>query len=121
VRLDPKLLPVFLPSPATHANPPLLSAGRFGSRGKTTCQNAYFVYFTDMNATLTEVSRNTKRVFRPVQNGQPVQITEHGKTIARISPDYPTVTMSPEEFRALPISDEDLNNAINKAIAESRQ
>jgi antitoxin (DNA-binding transcriptional repressor) of toxin-antitoxin stability system len=73
-----------------------------------------------MQSTLTEVHRNTKRVFRPVQNGQPVRITEHGKTIARISPDYPIVTMSADEFRALPISDEELNSAINDALAEIR-
>lgn len=73
-----------------------------------------------MNATLTEVSRNTKRVFRPVQNGQRVRITEHGKTIARLSPDYPEMTMSAAEFRALPISDAELDQAINEALAEIR-
>ena len=73
-----------------------------------------------MKASLTEVSRNTKRVFRPVQNGQRVRITEHGKTIARLSPDYPEITMSPEEFRALPISDAELDQAINEALAEIR-
>jgi len=73
-----------------------------------------------MHSTHTEVHRNTKRVFRPVQNSQTVRITEHGKTIARISPDYPIVTMSADEFRALPISDEELNSAINDALAEIR-
>lgn len=73
-----------------------------------------------MSATLTEVSRNTKRVFRPVQNGQHVRITEHGKTIARISPDYPVLTLSADAFRALPISDVELNQAINEALAEIR-
>ena len=73
-----------------------------------------------MNATLTEVSRNTKRVFRPVQNGQRVRITEHGKIIARLSPDYPEIPMSAEEFRALPISDAELDRAINEALAEIR-
>jgi antitoxin (DNA-binding transcriptional repressor) of toxin-antitoxin stability system len=73
-----------------------------------------------MNATLTQVQRNSKRVFRPVQNGQPVRITEHGKPFARISPDYPVSTMSAAAFRALPISDEELDQAINEALAETR-
>ena len=73
-----------------------------------------------MNVTLTEVSRNTKKVFRPVQNGHRVRITEHGKTIARLSPDYPVITMSADAFRALPISDEELDQAINEALAEIR-
>ncbi|MFM2294926.1 MAG: hypothetical protein RLZZ350_1339 [Verrucomicrobiota bacterium] len=74
-----------------------------------------------MQATLTEVHRNTKKVFRPVQNGRQVTITEHGKPIANISPACPTVTMTMEEFRALPLSDEELNRAINEAIAETRR
>jgi antitoxin (DNA-binding transcriptional repressor) of toxin-antitoxin stability system len=73
-----------------------------------------------MSATLTDVQRNSKRVFRPLQSGQPVRITEHGKPFAKVSPDYPVVTMSAEEFRALPISDEELNQAINTALAEIR-
>lgn len=73
-----------------------------------------------MNATLTDVQRNTKRVFRSLQSGQAVRITEHGKPFAKVSADYPVVTMSAEEFRALPISDEELSQAINAAIAEIR-
>ena len=73
-----------------------------------------------MSATLTQVQRNSKRVFRPVQNGQAVRITEHGKPFARIAPDYPVVIMSAADFRALPISDEELDQAINEALAETR-
>jgi len=74
-----------------------------------------------MSSTLTDVHRNTKRVFRPVQNGHAVRITEHGKPIARISPDYPVVTLSADEFRALPLTDEELDQAINEALAEIRE
>jgi len=73
-----------------------------------------------MQSTLTEVHRNTKKVFRPVQAGQRVRITEHGKPIASIVPDFPVLTMSADEFRALPISDEELDQAINEALAEIR-
>jgi len=73
-----------------------------------------------MPSTLTEVHRSTKKVFRPVQNGVPVFITEHGKPLARILPDYPVVTLSAEAFRALPIGDEELNEAINEALADIR-
>ena len=73
-----------------------------------------------MNATLTEVQRNTKRVFRPVQAGQRVRITEHGKPFAHITPDYPVITMTAAEFRALPVSDEELDRAINTALEEIR-
>ena len=73
-----------------------------------------------MQSTLTEVHRQTRKVFRPVQNGQAVRITEHGKPIARIEPDYPAITMTAEEFRALPISEEEFNQAVNEALAEIR-
>jgi prevent-host-death family protein len=74
-----------------------------------------------MNATLTDVQRNSKKVFRPVQSGQVVRITEHGKPFARVSPDYPTRTMTVEEFRALEISDEALNQSINESLAAIRE
>jgi len=73
-----------------------------------------------MHSTSTEVHRHTKKVFRPVQNGSPVQITEHGRTIARIEPVYPVVTMSAEEFRAPTLSNEELNTAINEALEDIR-
>lgn len=73
-----------------------------------------------MKSTLTDLHRVTKQVMRPVLAGRSVKLTEHGKPVARISPDYPVVTMTAEEFRALPISDEELNNAINEALAEIR-
>ncbi len=40
-----------------------------------------------MQATLTDLARNTKSVLRPVTNGgQTVIVTEHGKPVAKISP-----------------------------------
>lgn len=74
-----------------------------------------------MQATLTEVQRQARRVFRPVQAGQSVRITEHGRPFARVEPDYPVVTMSAEEFRALPVSDAELDRAINAALKEIRE
>ena len=74
-----------------------------------------------MRATLTEVHREAKKVFRPVQNGKVVQISDHGKPLARILPDYPVQTMSAAEFRALEISEEELNEAINQTLKEIRE
>lgn len=73
-----------------------------------------------MSSTLTDLHRLTKQVMRPVLAGQTVRLTEHGKTVARISPEYPTVTMTAEEFRALDIHSEELDRAINEAIEEIR-
>ncbi len=74
-----------------------------------------------MKATLTEVHREARKVFRPVQNGQVVHVSEHGKPFARILPDYPFATLSAEEFRALEISDDELNAAINQTLNEIRE
>lgn len=74
-----------------------------------------------MNATLTEAHRDTRRVVRAAANGQTVRITEHGKPLARLTPDHPVVTMTAEQFRALELSDADLNAAINRALAEARE
>ncbi len=52
--------------------------------------------------------------------GQIVKLTEHGKPVARISPDYPTVILSAEDFRALELSEGELNQAINEALEEIR-
>lgn len=74
-----------------------------------------------MQATLTEAHRDTRRVMRAANQGQTVRITEHGKPLALIKADHPVVQMTPAEFRALEISDADLNAAINQAIAEARE
>lgn len=73
-----------------------------------------------MSSTMTELHRSTKRVMRPVFAGQTVKVTDQGKPAAKISPDYPVLTMTAEAFRALPIGDEELNQAINEALAEIR-
>jgi antitoxin (DNA-binding transcriptional repressor) of toxin-antitoxin stability system len=57
---------------------------------------------------------------RPVLAGQTVHVTAQGKPAAVIRPDYPKLTMTAEEFRALPLSDEELDQAINEALAEIR-
>ena len=50
-----------------------------------------------MNATLTELRRETSRVLRPVIHGaKTVTLTEHGQEVAEISPKY-----SPDRRRAL--------------------
>ena len=69
---------------------------------------------------MTDLSRSTKQVMRPVLAGQTVNVTEHGKPVARISPDYPRITMTAEQFRALPLSNEELAQAINEAIDDIR-
>lgn len=74
-----------------------------------------------MNATLTEAHRDTRRVIRAAAAGQIVRITEHGKPLALISPDHPVVQMTAEQFRALEISDADLDTAITRAITEARE
>ena len=73
-----------------------------------------------MQATLTDMQRSPKKVIRPVQNGQSIQITEHGRPFAKVSPDYPVVIMTEADFRALPITDEALDKAINEAVEAAR-
>lgn len=74
-----------------------------------------------MQATLTEAHRDTRRVMRAVSQGQVVKVTEHGKPLARITADFSVRKLTAEEFRALEISDKELNAAINQAIAEARE
>ena len=55
------------------------------------------VYFFRMNATLTELRRETSRVLRPVIHGaKTVTLTEHGQKVAEISP-----KTNPDRKRAL--------------------
>jgi prevent-host-death family protein len=74
-----------------------------------------------MKVSLTDLQRATKRVFRPVHNGQTVRVTEHGKPVAVISPDAPERVITADEFRAMEIPDEELDKAIERAIEESRR
>jgi prevent-host-death family protein len=70
-----------------------------------------------MQATLTELQRETRKVMRPVVAGRSVVITEHGRPIARIVPEHETRLVSVEEFRRAEISDA----AILAAIDEVRE
>lgn len=69
---------------------------------------------------MTDLHRTTKQVLRPVADGKTVKVTDQGKPYARILPDYPVKTMTAAAFRALPLSDEELDRAINEALAEIR-
>lgn len=76
------------------------------------------MYFMHMQATLSELHRETRRVVRPViHGGQEVVLTDFGKPVARIVPYLPTVTVSPAEARASGILDDE---SILSALAESR-
>jgi prevent-host-death family protein len=75
------------------------------------------MYFNFMQATLTELQRASRKVMRPVAGGKSVTLTEHGRPVARISPEYERREVSLEEFRQSEISDQ----AILDAIAEARE
>jgi antitoxin (DNA-binding transcriptional repressor) of toxin-antitoxin stability system len=75
------------------------------------------MYFNSMQATLTELQRASRKVMRPVAGGKSVTLTEHGRLVARISPEYERREVSLEEFRQSEISDQ----AILDAIAEARE
>jgi antitoxin (DNA-binding transcriptional repressor) of toxin-antitoxin stability system len=72
-----------------------------------------------MQATLSELHRETRRIVRPViHGGEEVILTEFGKPVARIVPFMPTVTMSPADARGSgTLQDE----SILAAIAEARE
>jgi prevent-host-death family protein len=75
------------------------------------------MYFSFMQATLTDLQRASRKVMRPVAGGKSVTLTEHGRPVARISPEYERREVSLEEFRQSEISDQ----AILDAIAEARE
>jgi prevent-host-death family protein len=79
--------------------------------------NTESMYFDFMQATLTELQRASRKVMRPVAGGKSVTLTEHGRPVARISPEYERREVSLEEFRQSEISDQ----AILDAIAEARE
>ncbi|MCX6903964.1 MAG: hypothetical protein NTW03_10915, partial [Verrucomicrobia bacterium] len=68
-----------------------------------------------MEATLTELHREIKRVLRPVIQGQTVQLTEHGVTVACLKPDCQRVVVSAKELKQMEFSDEAILEAINQA------
>jgi antitoxin (DNA-binding transcriptional repressor) of toxin-antitoxin stability system len=57
------------------------------------------MYFTQMQATLTELRRKTSEVLRSVQAGKGVEITDHGQVIAELRPRFKG--MSGAEFARL--------------------
>ena len=51
------------------------------------CFDAKSVYFVLMEATLTELRRDTSRVVQPaIHGGEKVTLTEHGQEVAQIVP-----------------------------------
>lgn len=72
-----------------------------------------------MQATLSELHRETRRIVRPViHGGEEVVLTDFGKPVARIVPYMATVTISPAEARAGGTLDDE---AILAGIAEARE
>jgi prevent-host-death family protein len=72
-----------------------------------------------MQATLSELHRETRRIVRPViHGGEEVVLTDFGKPVARIVPYMPTVTVTPAEARAGGTLDDE---AILAGLAEARE
>jgi antitoxin (DNA-binding transcriptional repressor) of toxin-antitoxin stability system len=72
-----------------------------------------------MQATLSELHRETRRIVRPViHGGEEVILTEFGKPVARIVPFMPTITVSPADARAGGTLEDD---SILAALAEARE
>jgi antitoxin (DNA-binding transcriptional repressor) of toxin-antitoxin stability system len=70
-----------------------------------------------MQATLSELHRETRKVVRPViHNGQEVVLTDFGRPVAKIVPYLPTRTVSAAEARRGRLSDD----AIRTAIADAQ-
>jgi prevent-host-death family protein len=72
-----------------------------------------------MQATLSQLHRETSRIIRPViHGGEEVVLTEFGKPVARIVPYMATVTVSPSQARETGILDDD---NILAAVIEARE
>lgn len=72
-----------------------------------------------MQATLSELHRETRRIVRPViHGGEEVILTDFGRPVARIVPFMPTVTASPADARGSGRLDDE---SILAAIAEARE
>lgn len=66
-------------------------------------------------ATLTDIQRKAASTLGPViHGGKTVLLTDHGKTVAEIMPRRDPEEISIEEFRALEISDDAINDAIRR-------
>jgi len=72
-----------------------------------------------MQATLSELHRETRRIVRPViHGGEEVVLTDFGRPVARIVPYMATETVSPLQARASGTLDDE---SILAAIAEARE
>ena len=72
-----------------------------------------------MQATLSELHRETRRIVRPViHGGEEVVLTDFGRPVARIVPYMATQTVSPLQARASGTLDDE---SILAAIAEARE
>lgn len=72
-----------------------------------------------MQATLSQLHRETRRIVRPViHGGEEVVLTDFGRPVARIVPYLPTLTVSATEARSAGELDD---AAILAAIEESRE
>ena len=77
------------------------------------------MYFLSMQATLSQLHRETRRIIRPViHGGEEVVLTDFGKPVARIVPFMPTVTVNPSQARESGTLDDD---RILAAILEARE
>lgn len=77
------------------------------------------MYFLSMQATLSQLHRETRRIIRPViHGGEEVVLTDFGKPVARIVPFMQTVTVSPSQARESGTLDDD---RILAAILEARE
>ena len=72
-----------------------------------------------MQATLSELHRETRRIVRPViHGGEEVILTDFGRPVARIVPYMATQTVSPRQARASGALDDE---SILAGIAEARE
>ena len=67
-----------------------------------------------MDATLTELRRDTTKLIRAVQQGETVQITDYGRPVAKIEPAYAVLEVSIEEFRKHKFTAQAILDAINE-------
>jgi len=72
-----------------------------------------------MQATLSELHRETRRIVRPViHGGEEVILTDFGRPVARIVPYLETLTVSPSQARASGTLDDE---SVLAGIAEARE
>ena len=72
-----------------------------------------------MQATLSELHRETRRIVRPViHGGEEVILTDFGRPVARIVPYMATQTVSPRQARTSGTLDDE---SILAGIAEARE